>query len=738
MTDILQGLNEFQKDAVTTTEGPLLVLAGAGSGKTKVITHRIAYLISLGVPEDAILALTFTNKAAGEMKTRIGDILGGFSSRLWVSTFHSFGARILRTEYKHTTRDKNFTIFDTTDVKRALKIILEKLELTKVIDVKNAMYSISTIKNKFMDQDQVRNEFYNSRIGEYIAKIYVEYERYLAQNNAYDFDDLLHKMVSLFKNSQVVREKYEERFSYLMIDEFQDTNSSQLELVKLLTQNNNNICIVGDEDQSIYQWRGAEVQNILNFPKMYKDTKTIDLKYNYRCGSEILNCAISLIENNTGRFDKTIIPVNKDGEKVKYFQSVNDDDGVDHIIDEIISYKDKGVELDEIAVIYRTNAQSRILEKKFKGKIPYKIIGSMYFYERKEIKDLLSFLQVLENRNNNIAVLRVIDNLYRGIGKTTIQKLIDISFNEGLSLFDTIKDVDTLSDLRKGTVTKLKNIYADIIKYFDIVSEPEVGFNNLITTLFEEHSYILETEQKARESHDDSIIDRIENMKEFRNELLEYNFKSEEPTLTGFLEDITLQMQAKNSGERCVNFLTLHSSKGLEYNSVFIYGVEDGLIPLVREFDDDVDIQEERRLLYVGMTRAKINLTLIKRLDYPYPGKRTLESRFITELDNNSYENLFSTNMSNKENEYGYDDGYYNRRQSRSSFGESYTQREEKKEATATQGVATIGDRVVHKIFGMGKIIEIKGDKSDPIVFIDFINVGRKKLKYNLAGLKQV
>jgi len=750
MIDILYELNEFQKEAVTTTEGPLLILAGAGSGKTKVITHRIAYLLSLGIPEDSILALTFTNKAAGEMKKRIENILESNTSKsLWVSTFHSFGARILRTEFRFTNRDKYFTIFDTTDVKRTLKIILEKLKISKTVDLKTVLYSISTIKNKFLDQDQVREEFKNSRVGIYIVKIFVEYEKYLEQNNAYDFDDLLYKMVILFQKTPEIREKYENKFSYIMIDEFQDTNSSQLELVKLLTQNNKNICIVGDEDQSIYQWRGAEVKNILNFPKMYKNVKMIDLKYNYRCGSKILDCAISLIEHNSGRFEKDIMPINKVGEKVQYYQCVNDDDGINYILEEIVKRKQNGDNLDEMAVVYRTNAQSRMLEKKFKGIIPYKIIGSMYFYERKEIKDILSLLQVVENSNNNIALLRVMDNVYKGIGKTTLQKLIDYSFSKNISIFNTVAEVDLLENLNKGIKTKLKKVYNDLKKFIKKNSEDEVGFESLAHSIFTELNYYLEIEQKAKITQDEEILGRLDNLNEFRNEILEYITKSEFPNLTGFLEDITLQMQAKNSGESCVNFLTLHSSKGLEYKSVFIYGIEDGLIPLIRgDFDlNKEDLEEERRLLYVGMTRAKKYLTLIKRLEYPYPGKYTQESRFIDELSKPSYQNIFSNEMDNRNSRYSYEDSrddYYNRNQQNSYFSKnssnqkSFGQKSFGQKHQLKSDIAEIGEKVIHKIFGVGKIVDVKGNPSDPIVFIDFLTAGKKKLKYNLAGLTKI
>ena len=398
-----------------------------------------------------------------------------------------------------------------------------------------------------------------------------------------------------------------------------------------------------------------------------------------------------------------------------------------------------------MAIVYRTNAQSRILEKKFKGVVPYKIIGSMYFYERKEIKDILSLLQIVENSSNNIALLRVIDNVYKGIGKTTLQKLINFSFDKNISIYETLKQVEIIDTLNKGTKTKLKNIYIDVEKFIKINSENTVGFESLAHSIFTELNYYLEIEKKSKETQDEELLGRLDNLKEFQNEILEYVQKNEEPTLTGFLEDITLQMQAKNSGESCVNFLTLHSSKGLEYKSVFIYGVEDGLIPLIRgDFDLDAeDLEEERRLLYVGITRAKKYLTLIKRLEYPYPGKLTMESRFIDELSKKSYNNVYSKDLDRRSRNYSYDnyseDNYYSQNRkpsnySQNSFGSKFTS----KKKTTKSDVAKIGEKVVHKIFGVGKIIEVKGSSSDPIVFIDFLTSGTKKLKYNLAGLTKI
>ena len=610
---IYDTLNAEQKEAVLHTEEPLLILAGAGSGKTRVLTHRIAYLIEeKGVNPWNILAITFTNKAAGEMRERVDKIVGFGSESIWVSTFHSMCVRILRRYIDRLGYDTNFTIYDTDDQKTLMKDVCKMLEIdTKVYKERMFLSEISSAKDELVTPEEYELNAVGDYVKSKIAQVYKEYEKQLRANNALDFDDLLLKTVQLFQTQADVLEHYQERFRYIMVDEYQDTNTVQFQLIRILAEKYKNLCVVGDDDQSIYKFRGANIHNILNFERVFDDSKVIKLEQNYRSTSNILNAANAVIRHNTGRKDKTLWTDNEEGEKISFKQFDTAFDEAEYIVGDIRKkVTDKGYTYSDCAVLYRTNAQSRMFEEKFvTANIPYKIIGGVNFYARREIKDLLSYLKTIDNGKDDLAVRRIINVPKRSIGLTTVNRVQENALERGISFYDALCSADLIDNMGRS-ISKIDSFVA-LIEHFKEQSE-KISLLQLMEEIIEMTGYIdaLEAENEIEAQT------RIENIEELKNKIVAYeeSCEDEKPTLSGFLEEVALVADIDTLDENSdyVVLMTLHSAKGLEFPNVYLAGMEDGLFPsyMAITADDPMEIEEERRLCYVGITRAKKHLTM--------------------------------------------------------------------------------------------------------------------------------
>ncbi len=632
---IYESLNPVQQEAVYHTEGPVLILAGAGSGKTRVLTHRIAWLIGeQNVSPWNILAITFTNKAAGEMRERVDEIVGYGSENVWVSTFHSTCVRILRRFIDKIGYDRNFTIYDTDDQKSVIKEVCKKLNIdTKVIKERSIMSAISSAKDELLTPDELELRAHGDLPRKRMALAYREYQSILHKNNALDFDDLIMKTVELFKTQPDVLDYYQNRFRYIMVDEYQDTNTAQFKFVSLLAAKYRNLCVVGDDDQSIYKFRGANIYNILNFEKEYPDAKVIKLEQNYRSTKNILAAANEVIHNNSGRKDKSLWTANETGDKVSFEQYDSEYEEAAGVVDHIYTLtKDGKAKYSDCAVLYRTNAQSRVLEEKFviQG-IPYRIIGGQNFYARKEIKDLLCYLKTVDNGRDDLSVRRIINIPKRGIGATTLNKVDAYAVSHGLSFFEALCEADQIPALGKAA-GKIQG-FVNMIQVFRAQAE-YVSLDKLFSQILEETGYIRELEAEKTEE----AMGRIENIDELMNKIVAYEESHEEPSLSEFLEEVSLVADIDNldeSNEKVV-LMTLHSAKGLEFPYVFMTGMEDGLFPSYMSIvsDDSMEIEEERRLCYVGITRAMKHLTLTCAKSRMVHGNTQYNrvSRFVREI----------------------------------------------------------------------------------------------------------
>ena len=626
---IYDTLNEQQREAVYQTEGPVLILAGAGSGKTRVLTHRTAYLIEeKGVNPYHIMAITFTNKAAGEMRERIDKIVGFGSESIWVSTFHSSCVRILRRHIDRIGFDTNFTIYDADDSKSLMKDICKRLEIdTKIYKEKSFLAAISSAKDELITPTELMQRALTS--SDYAkrkqAEVYREYQEALHKNNALDFDDLIMKTVELLQSDPEVKNYYQERFHYIMVDEYQDTNTAQFELIRLLAGKYQNLCVVGDDDQSIYKFRGANIYNILNFEKDFPSSKVVLLEQNYRSTKTILKSANNVIKNNKQKKDKNLWTDNEDGEKINYYRAVDEKDESYYVATQIKKLIDNGVDKNQIAVLYRTNAQSRTIEEAMlKENIPYKVVGSFYFYNRKEIKDLISYLRLIYNPNDDVSLTRIINVPKRGIGEKTIQNIITKAEENSESMFNTISS---------GKELEFKKIILNLIKEKD---------NCSLTELVE---LILEQSGMKQDLVSEKTIDseiRIENLEEFKS--ITRNFEEQRGivSLEEFLEEISLvaDISEHNNDTDVVTLMTVHSSKGLEFDNVFIIGLEEGVFPHKNSYDTADDIEEERRLCYVAITRACKHLYIVnskKRMLYGLDSMNP-PSRFINEMGEENLE----------------------------------------------------------------------------------------------------
>jgi len=621
----LDGLNEVQKEAVIKTDGPLLILAGAGSGKTKVLTTKVAYLIEKGVEPTNILAITFTNKAAKEMKERIYKLVGSDAYNIQISTFHSFGLKIVKENYNLLGYEKNFTILDSDDTLSVIKKIMKQMNIDiKQLNPRYVKNSISGAKNELIEPSEYE-KLISVDYEKIIAKIYEKYQSELVKNNSLDFDDLLILPIKLFREYPRVLKVYQERFKYILIDEYQDTNEAQYLLTKMISALYKNICVVGDNDQSVYSFRGANYKNILNFEQDYKDAEVIMLEQNYRSTKTILNAANSVIKNNEFRKDKNLWSDKEEGKKVKYYRAYDEKHEGDYVISEIRKLLEQGYTEDEIAVIYRTNAQSRVLEEQFlKSGLPYKIVGSFFFYNRKEIKDLIAYLKVIYNEKDDVNVERIINVPKRGIGTKTINNLVNRASIEDISIYDAIET---------GKELEFKKIIEELKQ-----DSENVSLTELIDLVLEKSG--MKKELESEKSLEADI--RLENLEEFKSITKSFEEKEGLVSLEDFLNEITLVSDVeehKNETNR-ITLMTMHAVKGLEFDVVFIVGMEEGIFPHANSSFDKQDLEEERRLCYVAITRAKKELYIVNAKRRMLYGKDSINppSRFINEIDSDYIE----------------------------------------------------------------------------------------------------
>ena len=610
MIDIIAGLNKQQAEAVATTNGPMLILAGAGSGKTKVLTCRVAYLLQQGVRPYRILAITFTNKAAAEMRERVDGLAGEAAKDVWLFTFHAFCARLLRYDIDKLGEgySNNFAIYDTTDTKNLLKQVLKEMNLDdKRYEPGAILNRISNAKNNLKGPTayaQEAGDFYETKV----AQVYELYQSKLLKNNALDFDDLLLLTLRLLQENPEIRAKYQDRFDYLMVDEYQDTNHAQYLLTKILAEKHQNICVVGDADQSIYGWRGADMQNILDFEKDYPQAKLVKLEQNYRSTQVILDAANAVIENNTGRKPKNLWTDNGNGQEIIYYQAVDERDEARFVVEQLQGLQQKeNIGLGDVAVLYRTNTQSRVLEEILvKSGINYSLVGGTKFYERKEIKDIIAYLRLIYNPNDSLSLLRIINVPRRGIGEATLAKLRAYANEHDMNLFEVVSNAALVPGLNSRFVGKLEEL-AGVI--FELMSEAEeLPVKLLIDAVMKKTGYLEELEL-SKNAQDQS---RIENLMELLSTAEDFAKSDAEDTLENFLAHVALvsDIDTAEVGEESLTLMTLHSAKGLEFPVVFLVGMEEGLFPHARTLMDEEQIEEERRLCYVGITRAERHLFL--------------------------------------------------------------------------------------------------------------------------------
>jgi len=726
---IYDTLNEQQQEAVFCTEGPLLLLAGAGSGKTRVLTHRIAYLMDQGVNPYHIMAITFTNKAAKEMRERVDDLVGFGAEHIWVSTFHSTCVRILRRHIDKLGYGNSFTIYDADDQKSLIKQICKQYKIdTKMMPERKIINEISSAKDEFMTPSEYETRHQYDFKKKKIAQIYKEYQKQLKANNALDFDDLIFKTVELFQFHPEVLDYYQERFRYIMVDEYQDTNTIQFQLVSMLARKYQNLCVVGDDDQSIYKFRGANVKNILNFENVFPEAVTIKLEQNYRSTKNILNAANEVIKHNKGRKTKKLWTENEEGDLIEFHQYGTEYEEARKIIHEIEDLSKEGYDYKNMAILYRTNAQSRVFEESFMIKnIPYRIVGGT----RKEVKDILSYLKVVDNGLDDLAVRRIINVPRRGIGAATIEKINVYAVEHNVSFLDACFSSDSIDTL--GNAKKKINGFADLIREFRRKMQ-EGSLEELFKYITDETGYIANL--KAEETEE--AEGRIENINELLNKVVTYEQEAEEASLSELLEEIALVADIDNleDSDNRVVLMTLHSAKGLEFPYVFICGMEDGIFPsyMTVMSEDDDDMEEERRLCYVGITRAKKKLYLSAAKRRMMQGRTQFNkvSRFIDEIPEQLLQ--LDTGVNFKE-----------KRPDKALFSSNRSNRFRKpyqaKSFTSTKMDTLpydVGDMVKHIKFGKGKVLEIVSGGRDYEVTVDFEKAGVKKMFASFAKLKKV
>ncbi len=763
---IYDSLNDMQKKAVLQTEGPVLILAGAGSGKTRVLTHRIAYLIDeCQVMPWNIMAITFTNKAAEEMRNRVDDLVGFGSESIWVSTFHSSCVRILRRYADRLGYDTNFTIYDADDQKSVMKDVCKKLEIdTKMLKERTILSAISSAKDSLIGPLEYEMNAFGDYNKQRIAKAYKEYQATLRKNNAMDFDDLIMQTVELLKHDTEVLAGYQERFQYIMVDEYQDTNTAQFELVRLLASANHNLCVVGDDDQSIYKFRGANIRNILDFEQVYPDACVIKLEQNYRSTQNILDAANAVIRNNVGRKSKSLWTAEGSGSRLHFRQFDTAYEEAEYISGDIShKYHTGGLRFSDCAVLYRTNAQSRLLEEQFiRSNIPYNVVGGVNFYSRKEIKDVLAYLKTIDNGKDDLAVRRIINVPKRGIGQTTIAKVQDYADANDMSFFDALCRASQITTLGKAAaklvpfVTMIQQFRAKLSGY---------SLEDLVEDILDETGYVSQLEADS----DEEAKARMENIDEFISKVVAYEAEHDKPTLSEFLEEVALvaDIDTVDAATDKVLLMTLHSAKGLEFEHVYLSGMEDGVFPSYMTImsDDSTEVEEERRLAYVGITRAKKELTISAAKQRMLRGETQYNpvSRFVKEipqelLDNrlpvykrdfSDYEDTSNERISFKQKPYSY-------------AGNSYGPMGVRPKAVLTKKTTpdavkpfiaqvsdmnkkpdgalnyTVGDRVRHSRFGDGSVLAMEPGPKDTKVTVQFDTCGQKIMYATFAKLVKI
>ena len=728
MKSLVKNMNTEQSEAVRTTEGPLLIMAGAGSGKTRVLTHRIAYLLDeKDVSPYNILAITFTNKAAKEMKERVEQLVGEEAQVIWMSTFHSMCVRILRRDADRIGIERNFTIIDPTDQKSVIKDVLKNENIdSKRFEPRMFIGAISNLKNELKTPDDAQKEA-NDFHSQMVATVYKGYQRQLSRNEALDFDDLIMTTINLFERVPDALEYYQNKFQYIHVDEYQDTNKAQYTLVKLLANKFKNLCVVGDSDQSIYGWRGADIQNILSFEEDYPEAKTIFLEQNYRSTKNILNAANEVIKNNSERKPKGLWTANTGGDKIQYYEAMTERDEAEYVVKEIMKHQRNGKKYSDMAILYRTNAQSRVLEETFmKSNIPYTMVGGQKFYDRKEIKDLLSYLRVIANSNDDISLQRIINVPKRGIGPSSVEKIQTYAVQSNISMFDALGEVDFIG-LSKKVTQECINFYETITH---LIKEQEfLEISEIVEEVLQKSGYrdMLEREQTLESRS------RLENLDEFMSVPKDYeeNTPLEEQSLINFLTDLSLVADIDEADTQTgVTMMTMHSAKGLEFPIVFIMGMEESLFPHIRAIktDDDHEMEEERRICYVAITRAEELLYITNATTRMLFGRSqsNMPSRFLKEIP----EELLESHTGNKRQTIQQPKA---KPQQKRGFSRRTTS--SKKQVSSSEW--KVGDKVTHKAWGEGMVSNVNEKNGSVELDIIFKSEGPKRLLVQFAPIEK-
>ena len=723
MNALVKNMNSEQSEAVRTTEGPLLIMAGAGSGKTRVLTHRIAYLLDeKDVSPYNILAITFTNKAAKEMKARVEHLVGEEAQVIWMSTFHSMCVRILRRDADRIGIERNFTIIDPTDQKSVIKDVLKSENIdSKRFEPRMFIGAISNLKNELKTPEDAQKEA-NDFHSQMVATVYKGYQRQLSRNEALDFDDLIMTTINLFERVPETLEYYQNKFQYIHVDEYQDTNKAQYTLVKLLANKFKNLCVVGDSDQSIYGWRGADIQNILSFEEDYPEAKTIFLEQNYRSTKNILNAANEVIKHNSERKPKGLWTANSGGDKIQYYEAMTERDEAEYVVKEIMKHQRSGKKYSEMAILYRTNAQSRVLEETFmKSNIPYTMVGGQKFYDRKEIKDLLSYLRVIANSNDDISLQRIINVPKRGIGPSSVEKIQTYALQNNISMFDALAEVDFIGLSKKVTQECIS--FYEMIQ--NLIKEQEfLEISEIVDEVLQKSGYrdMLDREQSIESRS------RLENLDEFMSVPKDYeeNTPLEEQSLINFLTDLSLVADIDEADtQNGVTLMTMHSAKGLEFPIVFIMGMEESLFPHIRAIksEDDHEMEEERRICYVAITRAEELLYITNATTRMLFGRSqsNMPSRFLKEIP----EDLLDSHTGQK----------------RQTISPKYQpKRGFSKHTTSTKKQVSssdwkVGDKVMHKAWGEGMVSNVNEKNGSVELDIIFKSEGPKRLLAQFAPI---
>ncbi|MCG7307443.1 DNA helicase PcrA [Staphylococcus warneri] len=727
MNSLVKNMNAEQSEAVRTTEGPLLIMAGAGSGKTRVLTHRIAYLLDeKDVSPYNILAITFTNKAAKEMKARVEQLVGEEAQVIWMSTFHSMCVRILRRDADRIGIERNFTIIDPTDQKSVIKDVLKNENIdSKRFEPRMFIGAISNLKNELKTPEDAQKEA-NDYHSQMVATVYKGYQRQLSRNEALDFDDLIMTTINLFERVPEALEYYQNKFQYIHVDEYQDTNKAQYTLIKLLANKFKNLCVVGDSDQSIYGWRGADIQNILSFEEDYPDAKTIFLEQNYRSTKTILNAANEVIKNNTERKPKGLWTANTGGDKINYYEATTERDEAEYVVREIMKHQRNGKKYSDMAILYRTNAQSRVLEETFmKSNIPYTMVGGQKFYDRKEIKDLLSYLRVIANSNDDISLQRIINVPKRGVGPSSVEKIQTYAVQNNISMFDALGEVDFIGLSKKVTQECIAfyEMIQNLIKEQEFLEISEIVEEVLVKSGYRD---MLDREQTLESRS------RLENLDEFMSVPKDYeeNTPLEEQSLINFLTDLSLVADIDEADtESGVTLMTMHSAKGLEFPIVFIMGMEESLFPHIRAIksDDDHEMEEERRICYVAITRAEETLYITNATTRMLFGssQSNMPSRFLKEIP----EDLMESHSGSKRQTI--------QPKAKPTQKRGFSKRTTSSKKQVTSSDWKVGDKVTHKAWGEGMVSNVNEKNGSVELDIIFKSEGPKRLLAQFAPIEK-